>query len=182
MAVGVRHQFVGLLRRRVQADRVVDAVVFGERQVRVATVHARTRRVDEVLDVVVATAFEDVREADDVALDVRVRVGQRVAHAGLRREVHDLVELLARKQRVHAGAVGDVELHEAKGRVRGQPREPVALYLRVVIVVEIVQADHHVAAGQQNLRDMHADEAGCAGDQDFHVRLRSMNCRIVVAA
>ena len=42
-----------------------------------------------MLDAVVAAALEDVHEADEVAVDVGVRVLERVAHAGLRGEVDD---------------------------------------------------------------------------------------------
>ena len=50
-----------------------------------------------------------------------------------------------------------------------EPRQPRVLQLDVVVVVEVVEADHLVAARQQALRDVHADEAGGAGDEDFHV-------------
>jgi hypothetical protein len=52
MAVGVRHQLVGLLGRGVQADRVVDAVVLGERHLGVAAVDAGARGIDQVLHLV----------------------------------------------------------------------------------------------------------------------------------
>jgi hypothetical protein len=42
---------------------------------------------------VVAAAFENIGEADDVAVDVGVRILQRVANTGLRGQVNDLVEL-----------------------------------------------------------------------------------------
>ena len=90
MAVGVRHQFVGLLGRRVEADRVVDAVVLGERHLGVAAIDAGARGIDEVLYLVVAAAFEDVYEADQVAVDVGVRILDRVADTGLGGEVDDL--------------------------------------------------------------------------------------------
>ena len=122
-----------------------------------------------MLDAVVPAALEDVGEADDIAVDVGVRVDQRVAHAGLRGQVHDAVELLLREQRRDALAVGHVHLHEAEVRVRRQARQPILLESRVVVVVEVVQAHDLVPARQQELRDVHADEAGRAGDEDFHV-------------
>src|SRR5262249_1204599 len=38
----------------------------------------------------------------------------------------------------------------------------------VVVVVEIIEADHLIAARQQTARGEKADEPGCAGDQKFH--------------
>ena len=84
MRVGVRHQLVRLLGRGVERQRMIDVLVHGERHLRVRAVHRAGRGVDEVLDAVVPAAFEHVREADDVAVDVGVRILQRVAHAGLR--------------------------------------------------------------------------------------------------
>ena len=43
----------------------------------------------KVLDIVIPTAFEDVEETGDVAVDVRLRIGQRVPHARLGGEMHD---------------------------------------------------------------------------------------------
>jgi hypothetical protein len=54
--------------------------------------------------------------------------------------------------------------------VPGEPREPIALELRVVVVVEVVQADHAVAARKQQLRHVHADETGRAGDENLQDR------------
>ena len=46
--------------------------------------------------------------------------------------------------------------------------QPVALQLDRVVVGEVVDADHLVAAREQPLRAVHADEAGDAGHQDLH--------------
>jgi hypothetical protein len=97
-----------------------------------------------------------------------VRVLQRVAHACLRGEVHDAVEFLAGEQRRDAVAVRHVHLREAEVRVRREPREPVGLERRVVVVVQVVQADDLVAAREQDLAHVHADESGRAGDEDLH--------------
>jgi hypothetical protein len=57
---------------------------------------------------------------------------------------------------------------ERKARVRLQPCEPVELQLGIVVIVEIVDADDRMLTLEQSLRDMHADEAGGSGDQNFH--------------
>ena len=68
-----------------------------------------------MLDAVVPAALEDVEEADEVAVDVGVRVGQRVAHAGLRGQVDHALGALARETaRAIAVAVGQVDPHEAE--------------------------------------------------------------------
>ncbi len=46
--------------------------------------------------------------------------------------------------------------------------QPCKLQIDVVVIIEVVEADNRIAAREQTLRDMHADEAGSAGDEDFH--------------
>jgi len=72
---------------------MVDAVLDRERQLAVGAVDRTGRGVDQVFDAAMAASFEDVEEADDVAVDVGARVLQRVAHAGLRGEVDHAVGL-----------------------------------------------------------------------------------------
>lgn len=80
-------------------------------------------------------------------------------------------ESLHRKQRVQRRIVGHIGLHETEARQRLQLRQPRLLERRVVVVVQVVQAQHLVAPRQQQLGDVHADEASGAGEEDFHVGL-----------
>ncbi len=168
VAVGVGHQLVGFLGGGVQTHRVVHRVALLERHLRVAAVHAGAGRVDQVPHALRAAAFQHVTEAGEVALEVGVRVGDGVTHTGLRCQVHHAVEALAREQRLHARAVGQVEPLEAKARLPLQLAEPGLLECRVVVIVEVVDAGDRVTARQQALRGVHADEAGRAGEQDVH--------------
>ena len=111
VAVRVGHQLVGLLGRRIQADRMVHVVVLGERHVRVAAIDARARRVHQVRHLAVAAPLQHIGEADDVAVDIGMRVDQRIAHAGLRSKMNNLVEALGLEQGLHAGPVGNIQLH-----------------------------------------------------------------------
>ena len=86
---------------------MVDTVVLREGQLGVAAVHAGAARVGQVLHLVVTAALQDVQGALDVGIDVRVRVGQRVAHACLGRQVDDPVGLLLGEDGLHAGLVLD---------------------------------------------------------------------------
>ena len=163
------HQFVGLLGRRVEADRVVDVVPLRERHARVAAVHARTRGVYEVLDSLVAAAFEDREEAAEVAVDVGPGIDERVANSSLSGEVDDAIEAFAGEERCHCRAVGEVESLEAKVPLPGELLQAILLEADVVVVVEVVDADDAVATAQQAERGVHADEAGSAGNQNFQI-------------
>jgi hypothetical protein len=116
----MRHQLIGLLGGGVEADRVIDAVMFGERHLGVAAVNTGTGGVHQMRYFVVAAAFENIGEADDVALDVGVRILQRVTDASLRGQVNDLVEFFGGKQHVHPGAISDIQFDEAEVGMAGQ--------------------------------------------------------------
>jgi hypothetical protein len=118
-----------------------------------------------VLDGGVAATFQHVHEADQVAVDIGMRVLQRIAHAGLGCQVDHPVETLLQRTALHGRPVGNVDLHEAEVLVRLQARQPVALELHVVVVVQVVESDNGVAAGQQAQGRGAADETGCTGDK-----------------
>ena len=124
---------------RVQRQRVIDAAVHRERHVGVEAVHRAGRREYQVLCAIVAATFEHVERASDIAVDVGLRILERVTHAGLRGEVDDAREFFAREQRFHAALVGEVHLHEAELRFALEDGEPRALEVRVVVVVEVVE-------------------------------------------
>src|SRR5215468_4301494 len=115
---------------------------------------------------VMAAAFEHVYEALNVAVDVGVRIAQRVPYAGLRGEMDYVGEAMLGEKRRHAVAISEIELDEAKCLGRGELRATCVLQLRIVIGVEVVEPDHRMAVGQQPARNMKADETGRARDQD----------------
>ncbi len=123
-----------------------------------------------MLHAAVPAALEHVGEADEVRVDVGMRVGDGVAHAGLRGEMDDHVEALALEQCRHAGAIGEVEFGEREALERRQAREPRPLERDLVVVVDVVEADDALAAFEQPERGGRADESGRAGDEYVHGR------------
>ncbi len=144
---------------------MVHVVVHRERHARVGAVYRAGRRKDEVLHPAVAAAFQDVGEADDVGVDVGVRVLQRIAHAGLGGQVDDDVETLVLEEPLHALPVGQVEPGELEAGPPLELRQAVLLQLDAVVGVQVVETDHPRAAVQQALGEMKADEPGRTGDQ-----------------
>lgn len=102
---------------------------------------------------IVAAGLEDVEEADDVRMDVTLRVRDRITNARLRRKVHDDVRLAFGKQRVQRSLVRDVNLAEHKAfAVLREHLEPLFLERRVVIVRDAVRADD--ARAFKGVKDM----------------------------
>ena len=72
----------------------------------------------------------------------------------------------------HRRAIGEIGLHESETRIGAQDIEPRLLERRIVIGVEIVEADDVAALAQQPARDMKADEARRTRDQYCPIRHR----------
>jgi hypothetical protein len=166
MAVAVRHQLVRLLRRRIETDRVIDVVVDRERHLRVRPIDGARRGKNKVLDAGLPASLQDVAESDEVGIDVGSRVLQRVADARLRTHVDDRLRSLHAEEARHSRAVCQIEAMEAEARVARQLGEPCLLQPGIVVVVEVVETDHLVAARQEELADVESDEPGGAGDED----------------
>ena len=153
---------------------MVDRIVGAERDLFVAAVDGGGRGVDEVLHrVVVARGLEEVVEADQVRVDVDVRVVDAVAHAGLGGEVDEDVEAVGREELVDERLVCDVAADEDPAGFRGlrgllDLPEAVLLQLERVVVGHAVDADDRRAlrVAQQPRAEVRADEARCARDED----------------
>lgn len=174
LRVGVGHELVAFFRCGVEGDRVVDLVVGAERNLFVAAVDRGGRGVDEVLHrVVVACGLEEVVEADQVGVDVDVRVVDAVAHAGLGGEVDEDVEAVGREELVDERLVGDVTADEDPAGLRGlrgllDLPEAILLQLERVVIGHAVDADDRRAlrVAQQPRAEVRADEARRACDED----------------
>src|SRR5579864_3475401 len=123
-----------------------------------------------MLNGAVAAALEHVERSAYVAQHIGGRVLQRVAHARLRREVHDTLEALAGEERRNSRRVREIQLHEAERSVPGEAREPRLLELHVVVIVEVIEADDFLPLIEEPLRGGRADKAGSPGHQDLHNR------------
>ncbi len=102
-----------------------------------------------------------------------MRVGERIAHAGLRGEMDDALRPLLPEQLIDRGTVGEIGLYEAEAVAPLQLEEARFLQFGVVIVVQIIEADHLMAEIKQPFRRKEADKARSAGYQDFHDAIRT---------
>ena len=169
MAVGMGHQLIGFLAGGVETQRMVNVVMHREGHRGVGAIHAGTAGIDEVLDAVVAAAFEDMGETDDVAVDVGERVFDGIAHAGLGGKIHHALRLVGGETRFHGLAVGNINTQVSVVRMVGVTGQTGFLDGRVVVVVVVVDADDAIAAIQQAQGKGRADETGSASDEYLHI-------------
>ena len=115
---------------------------------------------------IVPAALKHIHEALHVGIHIGVRIDQRITHARLRGEMHHLRKFIFREERSHRLAFREIELDESKSRQLGELGKPRLFQPRIVIVVDVVEADDFSAVLQQPACDMKADEAGRARYQD----------------
>uniref|UniRef100_A0A804QEG5 Uncharacterized protein n=1 Tax=Zea mays TaxID=4577 RepID=A0A804QEG5_MAIZE len=166
VVVGVRDGLAGLLGGRVQRRRAVGAVVLGEGRVGVEPVHGRGRGPDDrrLRVGVLGRHLQDADEPGHVGRHVRLRRLHGVPHPGLRGQVQHVRERRHVEEPLQQRGVVDVGV-EHQDAAAGQQRLARALQRRVVVGVEVVEAQDAVAAGPQRERAVRAHEARGAGDQ-----------------
>ncbi len=183
MTVGMGHEFIALFRSRVEADGVVHVVAGPEGHGFVQAVDGGAGGKDQVFDVSMTVAFEDVEGSRDVRVNIGMGVEQAVPDVGLGSEVDDAVEFFLLEESGYGFAVGDVEPDEGVvfvfgalygfrpfhfGGIDAAFFEPAVFQVDVVIVVDVVNADYFVPSFEKPKGRVDTDEAGCSGDENFH--------------
>src|SRR5579883_3199343 len=93
--------------------------------------------------------------------DIGMRVDERMAHAGLGREMDDPIDLgMTVEQGAERPTLRKLEAMEGKALLRGQSRKSRFLERDGVIVVQIVDTDHLFTAPEQRRAGVHTDESG----------------------
>jgi hypothetical protein len=95
----------------------------------------------EVLKLVMTAALEDIQEAGEVALHIRVGVFERIADARLGGQVDDDLEPFVREKRFHGFPVGQIHPDETEILFPLEYSEARLLQCHVVIGVQVVETD-----------------------------------------
>lgn len=127
--------------------------------------------------VAVTTGLEYVVETYDVALDVSIGVGYRVAHTGLGGEVYYYLKVVLGKETVYEGAVGEVAFDKSVSALGVlcsklfEALQAVVLDGRVVVVVYTVEIDYLYAGlgGEQTFYEVGANKSGGSGYEYLHM-------------
>ena len=148
--IRVGHQLVRLLGGGIEGDGMVHVVVHGKRLRSVQPVDGTAGGVCQVRGPGMAATFEEVGEPHQIALHVRVRVRDGVAHTGLRRQIHHPVEGMRCEQRLQGRSILKRTPYESE--IPGQGPElfqPCLLEGNVIVVVEVVETHHRITTTQQ---------------------------------
>jgi hypothetical protein len=121
-----------------------------------------------MFDLMLTAGFEQIRKSDQVAVDVRLGMGQRVPHAGLCGQVDDDVKLSRVKDAPQLFAIRKIAFLKLEPVPRDQSVQSISFQRDGIIGVEIVESDDLVAAVQQCGTDVHPDKAGRSCDKVLH--------------
>ena len=156
---------------------MIDGIIRGVRHLLVGAIDGRTGGIDEVLDtpcavvVRVAAGLENVIEADEVALDIDVGVGDGVPHPRLRRQIDDDIGMIGVEDVLDHLFVRDAAAEKdpfGSGSLGESVQLPQAVLLQgdVVIVVDAVDADDRlgVMIFEELFDEVRPDKSGCSGD------------------
>ena len=143
LGIAVGKELVAFLRGGIEAHGVVNAVVGAERHLLVTTIHARARSINQVLDTTLTASLEDVVEAEDVAVDVGIRISDAVAYTGLGGEVHDNLRLVLFKDTIDGSLVSNVSFKEVVGirSLARNDRETVFFERDIVVIIQVIDVN-----------------------------------------
>jgi hypothetical protein len=164
VAVGVGHNLVAFLGRRVEADRKIGGVFLGKGDLIVRAVDRAGRREYEMAASTGANAFEYIDEADEIAGHIFIRTGNRPPYSGLRGQMNHGFEVAVAEKAFHACFVGQVKGKEPESRSDAELAKPCVLEPGVVIVVQVVYTHNFKSIREQAVDEMRTDETGRAGD------------------
>ena len=141
LAVAMGHELVALLGGGIKAHGIVHTVIRRERHLLVAAIDAGAAGIDQMLNGIVTAGFEDVVEANDVALDIDIWILDAISHTGLGGKVDHNIEVVFLEELIDKLAVGNGALHEVIAYSRlltaylFEFAEPVLLQRDLVITV-----------------------------------------------
>src|SRR6516164_2211027 len=148
MAIGMRHQLIRLFRRRIEADRMIDIVVYGKRQARVGSIDRTGGGEDEVVGFTMLASFQNIEESGEIGIEIGVGVLQRVTDTGLRGKMHHRSKFAVAKYGLYALAIGEIDLVKTEVVEFAENGDTRVLQRRIIIVVDAVEA-HDCAASLQ---------------------------------
>src|SRR5262249_21533502 len=101
-----------------------------------------------MLDGMRSAGLNDRNEAIEIGAGVSAGIGERMAHAGLGREMDDAIGPELDEQGLEGVVVDHVQVGEREALLSPYGGEARLLQVRVVVAVEVVQSVHRSAGAQ----------------------------------
>ena len=108
----MRQQFIALFGRSIQADGIIDFILCAEGNLFVAAIHAAAGSVDQMIHRVVPARLQNVIEADEIALNVHIRMFNRITDTSLSRQIDHNGRFIFGEHLIHQHFIGNVPSDE----------------------------------------------------------------------
>ena len=115
-----------------------------------------------------AAASPAWRELEQLAVGIRMRIGERVTNTGLRSEMNHPIKFFSSEYAFKCGPVSDIGGLKAESSFTLNVGEPRLLEIYVIEIIQVIDAHDSIAALEQLRRYVIADKAGGTGNQKFH--------------
>lgn len=107
--------------------------------------------------------LHEVHETGEVALDVNIRVFQRVSYACLRREVNDWAKFFMIEHGLQAAPIGDISFDESEVFRCLENLQPGSFQAFIVKGAEIIETENTAAKFKESAAKMKANKPCAAG-------------------
>src|SRR5690349_8157720 len=115
-----------------------------------------------MLDAVVTATFQNMQEAHHVAVYIGMRIGEGIAHSGLRSKVRYTIKMRLCKKLLKTRPIFESEPGKGKAWLAQQLVQSRLLQPDIIVVVEIIETHNLVATLQQALCEVKPDESRSA--------------------
>ncbi len=154
---------------------MIDVIAGAEGHLGVVAVNAGGAGIHQMPDIVMTAGFENVDESHNITFDIGVWVFQTVAHTRLCSQVAHVIELFLFEKRHQCIAVFEIHPYEGISRIFRALHSRVPFFgfagnsrfgqagifeIDVVVIVDVVDADHFIASFQQPFGKVKANESG----------------------
>ena len=125
-----------------------------------------------MLDFQPARGLQHVKSAGQIAVDIGARIFETVTHTRLGSQVDDHIGLKLIRHPINEGRIFQHPF--GHGKAGGLPEPGMALLFQahVIVIRHPVKTMHLKTLFQKQLREMKADEAGRAGNENFAGQFR----------
>ena len=167
LAVGMGQQFIGLLGGRIQGNRIIHLLIGGIGHFFVGTIDTGGAGVHQMLHRTMPACLQNVVKADDIGLDISIRIGDGIANTRLGRQVHHHLRMEFFKNIRNQNFICQIPLDKLETGILGQFCQTILFQSNIVVIIDTVQANNtDIFNGfKQPLGQIGADKAGSAGYQ-----------------
>ena len=95
-----------------------------------------------MLHLMMTASFQDIVESNQVALDISIRIRDRISHTSLGSQIHYHLWLMLLKEFIHHRLVSDTAIYHGKALKLLQLAKSLLLDMHIIVVVHIIDTHY----------------------------------------